>query len=294
MTTIEPTRPTEWTVTSPTEPDTFIRVREMKGADVAPDATPVLAIHSGGLTSRQWRRLAEALAPTRPVILPDLIGYGKSSRWPDGKPFSFRTDLAMVRALVDQIGRPVHIVGHSYGGLLGLLLAVDDKTVARSLSIFEPVTFGFVDETIDADGELARMRTISAAEGEGGKVSDTWLESFVDWWNGSGAWKGMNDETKNAFREVSWKLINEVRSLSADTTSLASYASITAPRALPHRRDDARHRATGRRGARQGAPARVTRALRQGRTHGADHARRPGQRGHRPSPRGARRSLAAC
>jgi hypothetical protein len=30
--------------------------------------TPVLLIHSGGFTSRQWRKLAELLAPTYRVI----------------------------------------------------------------------------------------------------------------------------------------------------------------------------------------------------------------------------------
>ncbi len=213
-----------------TRGDLSLQVREMKSAVAGgAEATPVLALHSGGFTSRQWRRLAEALAPTHVVVLPDFIGYGKSSSWPDGKPFSFRTDLAMVRALLEDIGRPVHLVGHSYGGMIALFLAIEVPALVRSLSIFEPVSFGIVDEAIDADHELARMRAISAAEGDGGKVSDTWLESFVDWWNGAGAWKEMNDETKNAFRQVSWKLINEVRSLSADTTSLATYATVVAP-----------------------------------------------------------------
>jgi pimeloyl-ACP methyl ester carboxylesterase len=207
-----------------------LQVRDMKSAAAAgAEATPVLALHSGGFTSRQWRRLAEALAPTHPVVLPDFIGYGKSSSWPAGKPFSFHTDLEMARALLEDIGRPVHLVGHSYGGMIALFLAMQVPALVRSISVFEPVSFGIVDETIDADGELTAMRASSTKEAASGGVSDGWLESFVDWWNGTGAWKGMNDETKNAFRQVSWKLVNEVLSLVTDTTSLATYATIAAP-----------------------------------------------------------------
>ncbi len=211
-----------------TRGDISLQVREMKSAATA-EATPVLALHSGGFTGRQWRRLADALAPTRPVVLPDFIGYGKSSSWPDGKPFSFRTDLEMVRALLEEIGRPVHLVGHSYGGMIALFLALEVPQLVRSIAVFEPVSFGIVDETIDADGALARIRASSLKEIASGKVTDTWLETFVDWWNGTGAWKGMNDETKSAFRQVSWKLSNEVTSLIDDETSLATYATITAP-----------------------------------------------------------------
>ena len=215
-----------------TRGDVSIHVREMRDSGAGADAAPVLLLHSGGFTSRQWRRLAEALAPDHPVILPDFLGYGKSSRWPEGEPFSFREDLAMVVALVDPIDRPLHVVGHSYGGLLGLLLAIEKPAKVRSLAVFEPVCFGFVDETIDADGELARMRVVTKKEIESGAVSDGWLETFVDWWNGAGAWKGMNDETRGAFRQVSPKLIQEVFSLTGDDTTLATYATVAVPSLL--------------------------------------------------------------
>src|SRR5437870_2621427 len=100
-------------------------------------STRVLLVHSGGFTSRQWRRLAEDLAKDHEVLAPDLIGYG-AEKWPIGEPFHFDRDVERLAALLGD--EPAHLVGHSYGGLLVLQLAL--ARPARSIAVFEPVTFG--------------------------------------------------------------------------------------------------------------------------------------------------------
>ena len=108
----------------------------------------MLLIHSGGFTSRQWRKLAEMLAPQFRVLAPDLIGYSPSAPWPDGEPFHFSRDVDYLLTLVDE---PVHLVGHSYGGFLALKLALARPDLVRSIAVFEPVAFGILDEVEDAD-----------------------------------------------------------------------------------------------------------------------------------------------
>jgi pimeloyl-ACP methyl ester carboxylesterase len=184
---------------------------------------PVLLIHSGGFSSRQWRRLGEALAPDHRVIAPDLLGYGEGRAWPDGAPFHFRQDVAALAALLDE---PTHVVGHSYGGLLALQLALARPARIRSIALYEPVAFGILDEPADASAraELERI--------EPQYTGDPWLAQFVDWWNGPGAWAALAPETQASFRAVGWKLSQEVASLMADRTDRATYGSIGAPTLL--------------------------------------------------------------
>jgi pimeloyl-ACP methyl ester carboxylesterase len=182
---------------------------------------PVLLIHSGGFTSRQWRKLGEALAPDYDVIAPDLLGYGASGAWPVGEPFHFRQDLEFLQSL---LGEPAHLVGHSYGGFLALQLALARPELVRSIAVYDPVAFGVLDRPI---GELLKRW-----EPDASGIDEGWLQEFVDWWNGGGAWGRLPEETRNAFRSVGWKLHQEVVTLAADRTSRAAYATITAPTLL--------------------------------------------------------------
>lgn len=192
----------------------------------------VLLVHSGGFTSRQWRKLAAELAPTHRVLAPDLIGYGASGPWPVGVPFHFRQDVALLESLLGEVHAPVHVVGHSYGGLLALQLALARPAAVRSLALYEPVAFGVLHEPGDEDarGILAGVQWPYDV-GEDG-VDEAWLARFVEWWNGDGAWAGLADATRASFRAVGWKLFQEVSTLLADRTDRATYGTIGAPTLL--------------------------------------------------------------
>lgn len=196
-------------------------------------AQRVLLVHSGGLTSRQWRKLAAALEPAYEVLAPDLLGYGTSGSWPVGQPFHFRQDLALLESLLGEAPvRPAHVVGHSYGGLLALQLALARPEAVASLALFEPVAFGILDEPEDAPAlrelEEVPLRYTPGADG----VDEAWLRSFVDWWNGAGTWAAMAEEARSGFRAVGWKLSQEVASLIQDSTGRAGYARVQAPTLL--------------------------------------------------------------
>ncbi len=186
---------------------------------------PVLVLHSGGFSSRQWRRLTQSLAPSHRVLAPDLLGYGGSSPIAEGEPFEFGDDVDAIDAVVEGLG-PLHVVGHSYGGLIALQLALRRPSAVRSLALYEPVAFGALDRP--GDEALRDASGLLAEEFEG----EPWLARFVDWWNGPGAWSGLAPEARAGFLAVGWKLFREVNSLLVDRTSSATYGTISAPTLL--------------------------------------------------------------
>ncbi|HLL25099.1 MAG TPA: alpha/beta hydrolase [Kofleriaceae bacterium] len=183
---------------------------------------PALLVHSGGFTSRQWRKLAAALAP-RTVLAPDLLGYGEP--WPAGQPFHFRQDVERLVGVVDEQDTRVHVVGHSYGGFLALHVALARPERVRSIAVYEPVAFGVLGSPEDDDA-LAAIASLPGYRPDSDGADEAWLRAFVDWWNGPGAWSGLLPDTQHAFRSVAWKLSQEVASLVRDATR---YSDITAP-----------------------------------------------------------------
>ena len=176
-----------------------------------------LLVHSGGFGGRQWRRLGELLAPTHDVQAPDLLGYG-ARPWPVGEPFHFRQDVEYLAGLLDG---PADVVGHSYGGFLALQLALAHPELVDRIAVYDPVAFN----VLSAD-ELAAGLAGQKPKYEGA-VDEARLQSFVDWWNGPGAWDRLAPPTQAAFRAGGWKLGQEVQSLVADRAS--DYATIQAP-----------------------------------------------------------------
>lgn len=83
---------------------------------------PILLVHGWGASSSYWRLAAEALSETRRVLVPDLPGTGRSQ--PVAKPQGMYEQATSLRRILDALEvERVHVVGHSMGGAMGILLA---------------------------------------------------------------------------------------------------------------------------------------------------------------------------
>ena len=69
--------------------------------------------------------------------LPDLLGHGRSPAW-DGQGDYHDANVAALLPLID---RPMHVLGHSFGGTLALRLAIEHPDRVTRLTLIEPVFF---------------------------------------------------------------------------------------------------------------------------------------------------------
>jgi len=85
---------------------------------------PVLMMHGFARNATFWNRWVPAIAETRRVYRPDLLGCGLSDRPPPGYRYTPETIGAQVLAVLDALNlKRVHWVGESSGGIIGVLLA---------------------------------------------------------------------------------------------------------------------------------------------------------------------------
>ena len=168
---------------------------------VAGSGDPIVLLHSSGSSSRQWAELAEALRSDFQVIAPDLCGYGGTSHWPGVGTFNLAVEADLVCGLVQKFKKPVHLVGHSFGGAVALKAASRHPEQFKTLTLIEPASFHLLRNGDEMD-ELALRQIsevaaiISSAVNSGDYVSA--MRRFIDFWNGAGAWDALPNPQRMA------------------------------------------------------------------------------------------------
>jgi len=168
---------------------------------------PVLLLHGSASAAVMWAPAIDVLKAKFRVIAPDLVGYGRTDLWPDGCDFTVEDELRLLQPMLPREG-PVHVVGHSYGGLVALHLALAGRIALRSLILIEPVAF-FLLPHAGAQEAWAEIRALGDGYAAGIAAGDTEaaLRQFIDYWAGRGAWDAMDETLRAQIRRSARKIV---------------------------------------------------------------------------------------
>jgi haloalkane dehalogenase len=148
---------------------------------------PVLLVHGFPESSYMWHELLPALsAAGYRAIAPDLAGYGDS---PPDRPATWERHIELLDGFRDELGLgPVALVGHDWGGLIGLRWACDNPgataaIVASDTGLFpEGQWHGFA-EAMRTEGkgeELMRQMTRDGFAAMMQGLSDRFGDEAID------------------------------------------------------------------------------------------------------------------
>lgn len=121
---------------------------------------PVILVHGHAADHRVWDEQVEALTRARfRVVRPDLRGHGRSGAPPSG--YSYAEYVADLRGLIGNLGvGPVNLVGHSLGGAIALLYALEHSSRLSSLVLVAPSLPGFTFSAPFADFVLSLREAV--------------------------------------------------------------------------------------------------------------------------------------
>ncbi len=184
----------------------------------AGDLPPLLVAHGLYGSGRNWGVIAKRLADERHVITVDMRNHG-ASPWSDSHRYpELAADLAEV---IDDIGAPADLLGHSMGGKAAMVLALTQQKLVRKLVVADiaPVAY----EGLDL-GPIVAMRGVDLGRVE--RRSDAAEQMH-----------GINEELKPFLlhsldlKEKRWCLNLDV--LAADMAAIRGFPALQAHYAAP-------------------------------------------------------------
>lgn len=118
---------------------------------------PVVFIHGMAGSHRYWYEMAKVMDEKYQLVMPDLLGFGRSPM-PRNSDYSYETHIkAILKALVDKkIKYPFTIVGHSMGTLIALKVAAEYPKLVSKVVLVNPVFFDNKKEALDTFNKAYR------------------------------------------------------------------------------------------------------------------------------------------
>ncbi|MEM7286730.1 MAG: alpha/beta hydrolase [Actinomycetota bacterium] len=188
----------------------------------------VLFIHGSWDDHHTWDAVRAALPGDRVVVAYDRRGHSASTDLVGQG--TIRQDVADAAQIIRRLGdTPVHVVGHSYGACIALLLASDRPDLVGGLVLHEPPLFGLLaDSHAEILGEAQASMARAVELGTGGRIEEAAIEFIEQVAFGPGSWTGLFDAPERARMLANvdtW--IDQCRDpdrLAVDISALSSFA----------------------------------------------------------------------
>jgi 2-succinyl-6-hydroxy-2,4-cyclohexadiene-1-carboxylate synthase len=136
---------------------------------------PLTLLHGFTGSTESWTHLQEALAARFKLIMPDLLGHGRSAAPPNPARYGMERSVADLIAILDELGvERTHLLGYSMGGRVALAAAIAHPKRIASL-VLESASPGIADADerdarVASDGALAEL------------IERKGIEAFVTRW----------------------------------------------------------------------------------------------------------------
>jgi pimeloyl-ACP methyl ester carboxylesterase len=192
---------------------------------------PVVLLHAGAGSGKQWLKTARLLEARFRVIAPDLWGFGGTDNWSGENELTHDDQAHLVVGVIAQLCKePVHLVGHSYGGATAVRVILHNRNLVRTAVLIEPI----LTPLLALAGEENQFREyFDMAQGflgnvAAGKLDEGW-RCFLDYRNGPGTWEALPEAPRERFRAATESTVAAFRSNLSNPTSLKDLEQFSLP-----------------------------------------------------------------
>jgi pimeloyl-ACP methyl ester carboxylesterase len=196
----------------------------------ASDSGPTLVLVPGSCsTGAAWRPVMAGWNGQFRCVTTSLLGYGGTAERRTRSDPSIAHEAEALEAVIRRAGGPVHLVGHSFGGLVALVVALRRRVPVASLAIVEAPALELLRETGEDEhyGAFREMTDSYFAAFEAGEREA--VGAMIDFYGGAGTYASWPQRVRDYAIETTHVNIVDWTSARGFALTPAALAKIEVP-----------------------------------------------------------------
>ncbi|XAT59871.1 alpha/beta fold hydrolase [Rhodobacteraceae bacterium Araon29] len=157
---------------------------------------PILFVPGSYSTPAAWRPVQSHLPEGFEFFATSLSGYGQSRERRSNADISLNPQIDLLSEVVKKIGAPVHLVAHSFGGLVSLGFLETAPETVLSVTFFEANPLGLLklEGESDLDAELQAM--IAGFQTQVNARDPDAAKTIIDYYGGAGFFDALPENVR--------------------------------------------------------------------------------------------------
>ncbi|MBU3069413.1 alpha/beta hydrolase [Aestuariicella sp. G3-2] len=166
--------------------------------EVSGSGEPIVFIHGSFATTSTWKTMVKALSDRFLCITVKLPGHGGAPAADDFSEPTINTEVDILAQVVEhlQLGA-IHLVAHSYGGVVALSAALSGRIPLRALTLYEPVATWIFAVAGKTEAEQAVAKFVAGYRQAVLDEEPYACRRVLDFWGGEGQFDLLPDFIKD-------------------------------------------------------------------------------------------------
>ena len=188
----------------------------------------ILFVPGSFSTPAAWKSVQEKLPQKYRFLTTSLCGYGKTAETRALDDYFIDHEIDVLNNIIDQIQEPVHLVGHSFGGVVCFAAALIGKAEIKSVTTYEANPVGLLKSSSKQGYRtLNAIRKKFETEYFSGELGAARI--VIDYWGGEGSFASMPTEVQDYCKSTTFANVLDWRTGFSFLKSKKDYQNLSLP-----------------------------------------------------------------
>ena len=193
------------------------------------DGPPVLFVPGSFSAPAAWLGLQKWLPQRYHFVATSLCGYGATEETRSLGDCGIEHETRVIEAVAKTIGAPVHLVGHSFGGVVALATALGGAVEVLSIATFEANPLSLIRERGHMEIFETMQRMSAAFETAYHAGERDAAGRIIDFWGGAHSFAAMPETVREICRATAFANVLDWHTAYSFEATMADYARLTIP-----------------------------------------------------------------